>query len=345
MPFGLSNSPSVFQAFVNEIFWDMLHQRVIVYSDDILIYSDSLEEHVQDVRSVLKRLIDNQLYAKVSKCEFHRTRISLLGYIISANGVLMDDSKVSAVGNWPQPSSVKELQRFLSFANFYRRFIRNFSVTAAPLTSLLQGGGKYFKWTAECTAAFAQLKERFTSAPILRHPDPEKEFIIEVDASNTGVRVILSQRFGDPAKMFPCAFYSRKLNSAERNYDVGDCELLAMKSAFEEWRHWLEGARQSFTALTDHRNLEYIRPGSQNGKADALSRLFDGPSERSKPEPIVPTTLIVAPVQWDIISEITAALSNHPAPPECPADRLFVPPDLRHRVLQCVHCTPSAVIQ
>ena len=274
MPFGLSNSPSVFQAFVNEIFRDMLHLKVIVYIDDILIFSDSLEEHVQDVRAVLKRLIENQLYAKLSKCEFHQTRISFLGYVISADGVLMDDSKVKAVVNWPQPSSVKELQRFLGFANFYRRFIRNFSVIAAPLTSLLRGGGKCFKWTADCTAAFAQLKGKFTSAPILHHPDPEKEFIVEVDASNTGVGAVLSQRHGNPAKMFPCAFYSRKLNSAERNYDVGDRELLAMKTAFEEWRHWLDGARQPFTVLTDHRNLEYIRSAKRLNSRQARWSLF-----------------------------------------------------------------------
>lgn len=157
--------PSVFQAFVNEIFRDMLHHRVIVYIDDILIYSDSLEEHVQDVHAALKRLIDNQLYAKLSKCKFHQTRISFLGYIISADGVLMDYRKGKAVVKWPQPSSVKVLQRFLGFANFYRRFICNFSVIASPLTSLLRGGGKYFKWTTESAAAFAQLKERFTSAP------------------------------------------------------------------------------------------------------------------------------------------------------------------------------------
>uniref|UniRef100_A0A9J7WUR7 Gypsy retrotransposon integrase-like protein 1 n=1 Tax=Cyprinus carpio carpio TaxID=630221 RepID=A0A9J7WUR7_CYPCA len=368
MPFGLSNSPSVFQAFVNEIFRDMLNRSVIVYIDDILIYSDNLEAHVQDVRAVLKRLIEHQLYAKIQKCEFHQTRISFLGYIISADGVVMDDNKVQAVVNWPQPTSMKELQRFLGFANFYRRFIRNFSMIVAPLTSLLQGGGRCFRWSSECTAAFESLKRRFTTAPILHHPDPEREFIVEVDASNTGVGAILSQRHGNPAKMYPCAFYSRKLNAAERNYDVGDRELLAMKAAFEEWRHWLEGAGHPFTVLTDHRNLEYLksarrlnarqarwslffsrfnfkitfRPGSKNGKADALSRQFDSNDECSEPVPILPSSLIVAPVQWDIITEISASQQRHPAPPECPGDRLFVPPELRDRVLRWVHCTPSA---
>lgn len=173
---------------------------------------------------------------------------------------------------------------------------------------------------------------------------------------------------GSPAKMFPCVFPSRKLNSAERNYDVGDRELLAMKAAFEEWRHWLDGTHQPFTVPTDHRNQEYIRSakrlnacqahwslffsrfnfkityrlGSKNGKADALSCQFDSPSEPSKPEPILPSTLILAPVQWDIISEVTASQQEHRAQPECPADSLFVPPELLNHVLLCVHCTPSA---
>jgi hypothetical protein len=323
MPFGLSNSPSVFQAFVNEIFRDMLNQKVIVYIDDILIFSDTLESHVRDVRAVLQRLIKNRLYAKVQKCEFHQTQITFLGYIISAEGVTMDDSKVRSVVNWPQPTTVKEMQRFLGFANFYRRFIRNFSITAAPLTSLLRGGGHRLRWSPESLSAFNQLKEKFTTAPILHHPDSEREFFVEVDASSTGIGAILSQRHGDPAKMFPCAYYSRKLSSAERNYDVGDRELLAMKAALEEWRHWLEGARLPFTVLTDHRNLEYIRsakrlnsrqarwslffsrfvfkityrPGSKNGKADALSRQFDNSPVPPTSEPILPSSLIVAPVQ------------------------------------------------
>ncbi|XDV24073.1 hypothetical protein PO909_028351 [Leuciscus waleckii] len=351
MPFGLANSPSVFQALVNEVFRDMLNQKLIVYIDDILIYSETFETHVQDVRAVLQRLIDNQLYAKVQKCEFHQTQIAFLGYVISTEGVTMDNGKVQAVVNWPQPTNVKELQRFLGFANFYRRFIRNFSITAAPLTSLLQGGGHRLRWTAESNAPFKQLKEKFTTAPILHHPDPEREFIVEVDASNTGIGAILSQRHGSPAKLFPCAYHSRKLSPAERNYDVGDRELLAMKAAFEEWRHWLEGARLPFTVLTDHRNLEYIRaakrlnprqarwslffsrfdfkvtyrPDSKNGKADALSRQFYSASVSSTSEPILPKTLILAPVQWDIMTEIAVAQSQEQTPSDCPPDRTYVP--------------------
>ncbi len=368
MPFGLANSPSVFQALVNDVFRDMLSQFVIVYIDDILIYSDSLDTHVKHVRAVLKRLIQHQLYAKIQKCEFHQTQISFLGYVISSEGVTMDDSKVQAVLNWPKPTTIKELQRFLGFANFYRRFIRSFSMVAAPLTSLLQGGKQRLNWTQASEQSFRQLKERFTSAPILHHPNPDLEFTVEVDASNTGIGAVLSQRQGSPLKLFPCAFYSRKLNPAERNYDVGDRELLAMKAAFEEWRHWLEGAKLPFLVLTDHRNLEYIRsakrlnprqarwslffsrfdfkvtyrPGSKNGKADALSRQFDHLPTSNVSEPILPSKVILAPVRWDIMTEISEALISDPAPAECPPDLTYVPSDLRPRVMQWVHELPSA---
>ncbi len=298
MPFGLVNSPSVFQAFVNDVFRDMLNRWVIVYIDDILIYSDSYEDHVKQVRSVLQRLLTHQLYAKIKKCEFHHTSVSFLGYVISSGGVAMEDKKVQAVIDWPQPVTLKELQRFLGFDNFYWRFIRNFSTVAAPMTSMLKRGRQRLVWTPAAIATFQKLKERFTTAPILHHPDPEREFTVEVDASSTGIGAILSQRHGDPSKLYPCAFHSRKLTPMEQNYDVGSWELLAMKASFEEWRHWLEGAKHPFTVLTDHRNLEYLRsakrlnhrqarwalfftrfdfsvtyrPGTQNTKADALSR-------------------------------------------------------------------------
>ncbi|KAK3539704.1 hypothetical protein QTP70_012035 [Hemibagrus guttatus] len=302
MPFGLTNAPAVFQALINEVFRDLLGRSVIAYIDDILVYSASMEEHVIQVREVLARLQQHHLYVKLEKCEFHRSQVTFLGYVISHQGVEMDTVKVQAVTEWPEPSTVRELQRFLGFANFYRRFIRNYSSVAGPLTSLLRGKPKKLSWTDQARTAFLQLKDRFTTAPILRHPDPELPFVVEVDASCSGIGAVLSQRHGEPGKLHPCAFHSRKLTAAERNYDVGNRELLAIKAALEEWRHWLEGARHPFQVLTDHRNLEYLRgakrlnprqarwalfftrfvftvtyrPGSKNGKADALQTVRVG---------------------------------------------------------------------
>ncbi len=241
MPFGLANAPAVFQSFINEIFRDMLNQYVIVYIDDILIYSKSEDEHIKHVQTILSRLQEHQLFVKAEKCEFHVQHTTFLGYHISHHGVEMDNSKIHAVTEWPQPSTIKELQRFLGFANFYRRFIRNYSMIASPLTSLLKGKPSKLRWSNEATAAFTKLKSSFTSAPILKHPDPNLPFVLEVDASDCGIGGVLSQRHGQPAKLYPCAFFSRKLTSAERNYDVGNKELLSMKAAIEEWRHgWRE---------------------------------------------------------------------------------------------------------
>ncbi|KAL0152007.1 hypothetical protein M9458_052725 [Cirrhinus mrigala] len=368
MPFGLVNSPSVFQSFINDVFRDMLGRWVIIYMDDILVYSETMDAHISHVRKVLKRLISHQLYAKAEKCEFHQTVTTFLGYVVGPDGVAMDDSKVQAVLKWPRPANVKELQRFLGFANFYRRFIRNFSAVAAPLTSMVKKNNCKLSWSQAASEAFELLKRRFSTAPILHHPDPEREFIVEIDASNTGVGAVLSQRHGDPPKLYPCAFYSRKLTPAEQNYDVGNRELLAMKAALEEWRHWLEGAKLPFTVLTDHRNLEYLRsakrlnhrqarwalfftrfkftvtyrPGSKNTKADALSRLFEAEYQPPSPDPILPNVLIVAPVQWDIITELAEMQNNNPPPPNCPPDKIYVPQSKRKQVLQLVHDTPSS---
>ncbi|KAL0190943.1 hypothetical protein M9458_013641, partial [Cirrhinus mrigala] len=368
MPFGLANSPSYFQAFVNDVFRDMLNRWAIVYIDDILIYSNSYSEHVQHVRAVLQRLIEHQLYAKEEKCEFHQERITFLGYVISPKGVAMDEAKVNAVRNWPRPKTLKELQRFLGFSNFYRRFIRNFSTVAAPLSSMIKQGNTRLTWTPAATQAYDELRLRFTTAPILHHPDPNLPFFVEVDASSTGVGAVLSQRQGQPLKTFPCAYFSHKLSPAERNYDVGNRELLAIKLALEEWRHWLEGARHPFTILTDHRNLEYIRtakvlnhrqarwalfftrfhfdityrPGSQNTKADALSRIHEPDHSATPPETIVPTSVILAPVAWDIMTEITESHAQDPPPGDCPANLTYVPAHLRSRVLSEVHFNPSS---
>ncbi|KAK3528352.1 hypothetical protein QTP86_034147 [Hemibagrus guttatus] len=368
MPFGLTNAPAVFQALINGVFQDLLGKGVIAYIDDILVYSSSMEEHVRMVREVLGRLQQHHLYAKLEKCEFHRSTVTFLGYVISRHGVEMDVVKVQAVTEWPAPTSVRELQRFLGFGNFYRRFIRNYSSVAGPLTSLLRGKPKKLTWTDPARSAFQQLKNCFTTAPILRHPDPDLPFVVEVDASSSGLGAVLSQRHGEPGKLHPCAFYSRKLTSAEVNYDVGNRELLAIKAALEEWRHWLEGARHPFQVLTDHRNLEYLRgakrlnprqarwaifftrfaftvtyrPGSKNGKADALSRQFEADDEPIQPDVILPATAILAPVQWNLIEEIRRAHTDEPPPAGCPPTKLFVPLHFRQQVMQWVHEAPSS---
>ncbi|KAL0146514.1 hypothetical protein M9458_058145 [Cirrhinus mrigala] len=319
MPFGLANSPSYFQAFVSDVFRDMLNRWVIIYIDDILIYSDSYSEHVQHVRAVLQRLIEHQLYAKEEKCEFHQERITFLGYVISPEGVAMDESKVNAVRNWPRPKTLKELQRFLGFSNFYRRFIRNFSTVAAPLSSMIKQGNTRLTWTPSAAQAYDDLRLRFTTAPILHHPDPNLPFLVEVDASSTGVGAVLSQRQGQPPKTFPCAYFSHKLSPAERNYD----------------------ARWSLFFTRFHFEITY-RPGSQNTKADALSRIHEPDHTPSPPETILPASVILAPVTWDIMTEITEGHAQDPPPVDCPTNLTYVPVHLRSRVLSEVHSTPSS---
>ncbi len=273
MPYGLSNSPSIFQSFMNEVFREFLH-FVIVYIDNILIYSRNLAEHRHHVTQVLQWLRQHHLYLKMEKCEFHRSTVQFLGYVIGQNGIRMDQGKVTAIRELPLPSTVKELQRFLGFANFYRRFIKNYSLLTAPLTSLLRGKPKLLSWDSKAHEAVEKLKEAFSTAPILRHPDPQGPFVVEVDASTTGVGAVLSQQSGEPPSLHPCAYFSKKLSPAEVNYDIGNRELLAIKLALEEWRHWLEGAQHPFLVITDHKNLQYLREAKRLNPRQARWALF-----------------------------------------------------------------------
>ncbi|XP_056324803.1 uncharacterized protein LOC130237804 [Danio aesculapii] len=367
LPFGLSNAPAVFQALVNDVLRDMLDQFIYVYLDDILIFSHSLQEHIQHVRRVLQRLLENGLYVKAEKCVFHAQSVPFLGHIVSVEGMRMDPEKVQAVVNWPTPDSRKALQKFLGFANFYRRFIRNFSQLAAPLTALTSTKTP-FRWSNAAQVAFDRLKSCFVSAPILIAPDPSRQFVVEVDASEVGVGAILSQRSSSDGKMHPCAYFSHRLNNAERNYDIGNRELLAVKLALEEWRHWLEGSGVPFIIWTDHKNLEYIqsakrlnsrqarwalffgrfdfsisyRPGSKNVKPDALSRIFDHSEHASPPESIVPRRLFISAVTWEIESRVRMALEGVTPPPGCPPSHLFVPEELRSDVIRWGHSSKLA---
>lgn len=367
MPFGLTNAPAVFQALVNDVLRDMLDRFVFVYLDDILIFSRSKQEHVKHVRQVLRRLLENQLFVKAEKCEFHVSKVSFLGSIVAEGSLQMDPSKVRAVSEWPRPETRKQLQRFLGFANFYRRFIRSYSSVAAPL-HVLTSPGTSFRWTPAAEEAFQHLKQRFCSAPILTLPDPNQQFVVEVDASDVGVGAVLSQRSSVDNKIHPCAFFSRRLSPAERNYNIGDRELLAIKLALEEWRQWLEGTPQPFLVWTDHKNLEYIRtakrlnprqarwslffnrfnfslsyrPGSKNAKPDSLSRQFEPESAPQTPATILPSACFLGALTWEMESEVRQALDGVEVPEDCPVGRLFVPPHLRGRVVQWAHTSKLA---
>ena len=368
MPFGLTNAPAVFQCLINDVLRDMLNRFVFVYLDDILIFSRSLQEHVQHVRLVLQRLLENRLFVKAEKCDFHVSSISFLGFVVEKGQFRTDPAKVKAVADWPVPTNRKQLQRFLGFANFYRRFIRNYSRVASPLTKLTSLKNP-FSWSPEASAAFTQLKNLFCSAPVLSHPDPAAQFVVEVDASESGVGAVLSQRSPSDQKLHPCAFFSRQLSPAERNYDVGNRELLAVVLAFKEWRHWLEGASQPFVVWSDHKNLSYLRsarrlnsrqarwalflgrfnftltyrPGSRNVKPDALSRLFALPASAEPPEDtILPSSCVVGAATWEVEKMVQEAQVNAQIPAECPSGILFVPQSARSSVLQWAHASKVA---
>jgi hypothetical protein len=192
MPFGLCNAPSAFQAMINDVLKELLDEGVVVYIDDILIYSETEEEHEMLVEKVLQKLREAKLCASISKTSFHVREVEYLGYHISEKGVSMSEDKVEAVQEWPVPRNIKGVQGFLGFANFYRRFIEGFSKVCKPLTDLLQNDKKWC-WTAACEQAFEELKRLFTSAPILLHFDPSRRTVVETDASDFAKGAVLSQ--------------------------------------------------------------------------------------------------------------------------------------------------------
>ena len=232
------NAPATFQAMIQAILSDMLDMGVIVYMDDILIYAKDLEEYDRLVLEVLRRLREYHLTVAAEKCAWGVTEVEYLGYIIAEHGIAMSKEKVNCVLEWKPPTSLKSTQRFIGFANFYRRFIRNFSSIVRPLTSSTAGDPKSWTWTDEMTTAFETLKKAFISAPVLHHFDPTKTAVVETDASDFALGAILSQK-GDDGRLHPVAFHSRKLQPAEMNYEIHDKELLAVMDCFAKWRRYL----------------------------------------------------------------------------------------------------------
>ncbi|KAK1806858.1 hypothetical protein P4O66_005342 [Electrophorus voltai] len=212
LPYGLATAPSVLQAYINEALREFLGRFVVTYIDDILIYSTSWDQHVCDVRAIVHNMLKNFLYCKAEKCEFHMKEINVLGYIIQEGSVRMQPGKVEAVKAWLRPHTRKALQCFLRFANFYRRFIKFFSTLAQPLTHLLWGQNKRLNWNPRAVRSFEELKNAFSTAPVLRQPDPKKPFVVDVDTLNVGVRAVLSQQQDKGGKLHPIAFFSQKLS-------------------------------------------------------------------------------------------------------------------------------------
>ncbi|GAU44000.1 hypothetical protein TSUD_91790 [Trifolium subterraneum] len=249
MPFGLTNAPAIFMDYMNRIFQPYLDKFVVIFIDDILIYSKDPQEHAEHLRIVLNILREKQLYAKFSKCEFWLTEVKFLGHVISQGGVSVDPSKVEAVLNWERPRTVSEIRSFLGLAGYYRRFILGFSEIALPLTRLTRKGAA-FVWDELCENIFNLLKQKLTSAPVLVIPDPDKKYVVYCDASNKGLGCVLMQEGA------VVAYASRQLKPREENYPTHDLELTAIIFALKIWRHHLYGVQ--FALYSDHKSLRYL---------------------------------------------------------------------------------------
>ena len=289
MPFGLTNAPAAFMDMMNRVFKEYLDQFVVVFIDDILIYSKSREDHEVHLRLILQRLRENKLYAKLKKCDFWMEKVAFLGHVVSKDGICVDPAKVEAILNWEQPKTVTEVRSFLGLAGYYRRFVEGFSRIATPLTQLTRKNTK-FEWNEQCEKSFQEFKKRLVSAPVLTIPSRSGGFVIYSDASGKGLGCVLMQN----GKVI--AYASRQLKDYEKNYPTHDLELAAVVFALKIWRHYLYGEKCDI--FTDHKSLKYFftqkelnmrqrrwlellkdydhtiqyHPGKANVVADALSR-------------------------------------------------------------------------
>ncbi|KAG5230103.1 hypothetical protein IMY05_015G0066000 [Salix suchowensis] len=248
MPFGLSNAPSTFMRVMNQALRPFIGKFVVVYFDDILIYSANPELHVEHIREVLSVLRREQFIAAAKKCVFMTLRVLFLGYIISGEGLQVDESKIEAVRQWPRPKTVTEVRSFHGLASFYRRFIPHFSSIMAPITECMKGAK--FQWTTEAEAGFRQIKEKLTTASILILPDFSQPFELHSDASKVGIGAVLSQG-GKPV-----AYFSEKLSGSRARYSTYDMEFYAVVQAVKHWRHYL--FHREFILFTDHDSLRHL---------------------------------------------------------------------------------------
>ena len=298
VPFGLCNAPSTFMEMMQRVFRDCVDELVIVYMDDILVYSKTAESHAQHLRHVMGLLRKHKLYAKKSKCLFFQRKIKFLGHVISSDGISVDEDKIAAIQRWPVPRNVTELRSFLGLAGYYRKFVRDFSKVAVPLTLLLRPENT-FDMKNEQLQSFRALKHLLSHTPVLTIPDMNLPFVESTDASKFAIGAVLSQDKGHGLQ--PVAYMSQKLSPSATNWQVHTHELFAVVQALKQWRHYLLGSKDPFIIEADHRSLEYIqsqphiapmevrwieflqqfnftmkyREGKTNVVADSLSRRVD----------------------------------------------------------------------
>lgn len=294
LPFGLTGAPATFMSLMNDTFRPYLRKFVVVFLDDILIYSRNIEEHLEHLRIVLEILRKERWYANKSKCCWAVTEVEYLGFKVGKGEIKPMQDKIQKIKDWLQPNNKHEIQCFLGLANYYRKFIKGFAQLAAPLTDLLKQGNK-FTWNDKCNSSFIKIKQALTTEPVLSLPNPDKPFFITTDASDVAVGAILEQE-DKQKRRHPVAYESRKLKEAEQKYPVHERELLAVIHALQVWRVYVYG--NHVTIYTDHQPLKWIqtqphlsprqarwmeileeynytinyRPGKENTGADALSR-------------------------------------------------------------------------
>ncbi|CAI7804458.1 unnamed protein product [Closterium sp. NIES-54] len=254
MPFGLTNAPGTFQMTMNEAFRPLLDKCVIIYLDDILVYSCDKQQHLADLETVFTVLDNHILLTQGSKCDFFQDRLELFGHVISEAGVEIDPKKLDTVKAWHPPTNITELQSFLGFVHYVRRFVPDTARLTAPLTELLRKG-VVFTWGEKEQAAFSTLKNVPCSPPVLRIADPHRPFEVVTDASDIAIGAVLLQDFGNGLQ--PIAYESRRLHPPKKNYPIHNREMLAIVHAFKDWRCYLTGA--DVTVRTDHKSLQYLR--------------------------------------------------------------------------------------
>lgn len=250
MPFGLTNAPSTFMRLMNHVLRAFIGHFVVVYFDDILVYSKSMAAHIDHLESVMKVLREEKLFANLKKCTFCTDNLVFLGFVVSADGVKVDEEKIKAIKEWPSPKTVGEVRSFHGLAGFYRRFVKDFSTLAAPLTEVIKKDVG-FKWEEDQEKAFQTLKEKLTNAPILILPDFLKTFEIECDTSGICIGAVLMH------DKKPIAYFSEKLGGATLNYPTYEKELYALVRALQTLQHYLWP--KEFVIHTDHKSLKHLK--------------------------------------------------------------------------------------